>query len=252
MQVRIGGYLFPAGGVNVDYRVQVVDDARGVPSSERHVLTLTGSLIPTSTAGTTSQQLEIQSQTLELERAVRRVKLPDVLVFRDDGGFAFGLRNVGSLNGVKRREGPSYPNSDGAEYVNYRTFVLVFEAEYPILAGGGGSILVAFREVVAFRGGGPVRGWSRPVNAPPIRQTLYTHSPFEAVQQGTATALGTWPVPPGPIWPALRDTPLDGGEPSFESPQQGPRGVQFTVAWNYRFSSDRPFTGRPNLWIGSG
>lgn len=249
MQVRIGGYAFPAGLVAVATSIDVVDDARGLPSVESHTLTLQGEFVVSSeSAGTAARQAELQAKCAALERAVRRPVIPDVIVTRDDGAFAFGLRGGSSLSGIKRRSGPNYPNSQGAEFVNFRAFQLVFTAEYPIRTSGQFvNPLVSFRETVSFSGGGPVRDFLQPVNGPPIRQVLYQATPYRAIQTGTASALGGWPTPPAMLWPADR---LKDPEPSFDGPQRGPRGLEFAVSWRYEFGSERPLTGRPHTWAG--
>jgi hypothetical protein len=90
----------------------------------------------------------------------------------------------------------------------------------------------------------------RPVNAAPIPQTLYSHSPYLVVQSGEASALGAYPIAPGPTWaPVL----LVRG-PVFQKigPQKSERGLVYAITWRYEFQSVTPLNGNPAAWIGSG
>lgn len=250
MQLRYGPYRFDANAVAVATAKETTFDARGQPSGERHTFTMQGRLVPPDSAVTTAaRQAAIATKCAALEVALRR-PFQDLVMARDDGGEAFALKSATSINGVRVTRGPDYPNSEGAEFVNYRTFSLVVEAEYPLAtAGAAGGLLVAFRETVAFSGGGPVREFLQPVNGLPIRQVLYAATPYRAIQTGSASSLGNWPTPPLPLWlPDLQKA----AEPSFESPQRGPRGLEFAVSWRYEFGSERPLLGRPNRWVGQG
>ena len=249
MRLRYGGYWFDSGAVAVATAKETVFDTRGFAASERHTFSMRGTLTPDVTGTAAQQQANLTAKCAALERALRLQGL-DLVMYDDGGGVAFSLPNVRALGGTRITRGPNYPESSGAEYVNYRTFDFTAEAEFPLTATGvGGTILVAFTETLSFSGGGPVNDFIPVVNVDPVPVELFARTPYRARQAGSAVALGTWPVAPTPLWPQYL---LRNGEPTIVSPQRGARGLEYGITWSYEFGSVRPLLGRPNPWVGSG
>lgn len=249
MRLRYGSYWFDNDSVFVATAKRTNFDTRGLPASETHTFRMRGWLYPAVSGTAAQQQVSLTARRVALERALR-LQRQDLVFYGDDGHVVFALTNARALGGVRITEGPDYPGELGFEHGGQTTFTFTAEAEYPVLVSGqGGTILVAFDETLSFSGGGPARDFIEPVNAPPIRTTLKQYTVFRARQQGTAVALGSWPVAPPPLWPAHL---LRNGEPTIRSPQLGARGLEFAITWAYEFGSSTPLIGRPNLWIGSG
>lgn len=243
MRLRIGSYQFDPNAVAIATRKETIFDDRGLPAAEKHFFDMQGQIFGTS-------QVDITNKCALLERAMRR-QFQDVILYRDDGGIAMALRGATALGGVRITGGPDYPNSDGFEYSQGRTFVLRAEAEYALAVRPGnlGSVLISFTEALAFRGGGAVSAFMPVVNQAPVRSRLFAATPYQANQSGSALALGTWPSPPNPLWPAAMG---QAPEVVYQSPQLGPRGLGYGISWNYQFESVTPLRGRPNQFVGTG
>lgn len=229
MQLRYGSYRCPANAMSFTTSIRNEHNDLGFITAQTQRVDASGTLHA-------SGQAAVVAACAALERALA-VPRQDLIFTQDSGAVALALRNAGSISGVRITEGPNYGNSGGGfEYVNGRTFSFSAEVRYARLAVGA-ILLNSFSETVSTSGGGPVYGWLRPVNAPPERTVLYTHSPYEGSQSGSAESqFGYWPVPL-PVLGAPSENPVIAR--SFS-------GDKFTITWAYKFSSVKPLFGFPN------
>jgi hypothetical protein len=237
VQLAVGTYRFLPDTVVTRTGLRTLHDDFSNPVGRRITLVAEGRLEGDG-------QTAITSASVSLENALA-IPFPDITLYQTNGAPAWSMLNAGSIAGVRITE-LEYPEGEGAEYAQYRTFRLKAEADYPT---GFGSLLLSFTETVTFYGGGPVRGFLEPIHGPPIPQTIKEFTPYFAEQVGQATALRTWPEPAAPLWPTAL---LEKGRKPYTSPQRVPRGLGFTVGWAYRFGSPGPLNGRPRVLVGSG
>lgn len=237
MQLAVGSYRFLSDTAAVRTSRRLIHDDFNNPVAYRVTLACDGRLDGNS-------QSEITAASVALETALL-LPFQDIVMYQSDGGVAWSLLNATSIAGVRITD-MEYPSGEGAEYATYRTFRFTAEADYPT---GFGSLLIAFTETVTFYGGGALRGFLQPDNAPPIPQTIKLALPFYAEQVGEATALKAWPEPAGPIWPAAL---LEAPRKPYTSPRRVERGLGFTVGWSYWFGSASPLNGRPRVIVAGG
>jgi hypothetical protein len=225
-QVRYGSFSAPVGTATWKVRTRTLANDLGLPASRSRVVEVAGQL-----QGTGPADIYNQSRLLDLALSSWG---QDLALTLDDGTVVESLTNATSLGGTRVTEGPDFPNGDGADATTYRDFRFVVEATYPIAAGN----VEAFEEEVETRGGGPKYGFLPVVNGPPIRQMLFSNTPYFATQQGTAVGLVTYPTPPPPLWPgALLEAPVI----RKARPRMAGGVVRdYRISWAYSFGSQTP------------
>lgn len=231
MQLSVGSYAVPANCARIGVNLDNEHDDLGRIVKQTIRWDCAGELFA-------SGQAAVVAACVALENALKQPR-PNIVFRQDSGAVAMALTNAGSIGGVRIKNLRYVGENGGFEYVNGRTFAFTAEATYTIITNQAGAQLLTFTETVETFGGGPVKGFMRPVNSQPIEVTLYTHSVFEASQTGQATCLlGYWPVPP----PVL-------GIP-VEAPRIGRScdGKTFVTTWSYRFQkANGPFLGLPTI-----
>lgn len=237
MQLKWGTYAFPAGGVKVTSRQQIVRDSAGVPWKEVRSITADGYLEAVGQAACTTAQLALEA---ELAKPFK-----DLIFYRDDGGqSATLLTNADSITGVVISDGPNFQDVMGPEYVTQRHFVFTAEADYFVTRHNG---ILDWTETVSTSGGGPLFVCKPAIEGPPQRQMVYQQTPCVASQSGYAVGSVGYPVPPGPIWSfALKNSP----DIKRTAPKKmGLSGyTEWRIDWSYTFEWPFPLFGLPNPW----
>jgi hypothetical protein len=216
--------------------VETVRNPQGIPTSQKRTFRLTGELLAEG-------QAAISAMMLQLDAALR-IPYQDLVLLHDDGSLsAMILPNAGSLTGVICTQGPGWPNSQGGEYVNQRTFTATFEAEYALPTGQ--EVTISYTESIRWSGGGPVRTCEPAVEGPAVEFIVWAKTAYEAVQTGKIVGWTGWLVPAAPIWPAkLRQSPVI----AQTSPERKGLGLaNFETTWEYQFVSATPLIGLPHL-----
>ena len=237
MHLKWGTYTFDANSTLLSASARTQFNRGGQPYSLLRSFTVNGYLSADGQAAIT-----LAENTLKTALAV---PFKDLVLYHDDGSASSEiLPNAGSISGVKVTQGPTFSTTMGPEFATLRSFQFTAEAEYPL--SGTASLLLDFHETLSFSGGGAVYAMRRAINGPPQRQLVYAQTEYRCTQQGMAIGYASYPVVPGPKFPAaLRESPrID-----RKAPQRMGNGYQgYEVAWSYVFESVGPLVGVPTLW----
>jgi len=170
------------------------------------------------------------------------------LVLYDNSGTATShtLRNSETLGGVRVLDGPSFPNSTGAEYSTWRSYEIVVAAVVPISGQGNGTV-IDWQETLTFMGtGGPRNVWQPMITGPAIKQQVSQFTTVRAVQRGTAAGFSEYIPYANPIFPIdvehQEQRVWERGTPQFMG-----GGVRryFPCTWTYVYEFNNPQTGNP-------
>jgi hypothetical protein len=173
-------------------------------------------------------------------------------LYNDDGSpTAHIMQGANALGGV-RVISLSYPQGQGAEYSTFRSYQLVIEGTYQVIAA---DFLLYFSESLSFMGGGPRFVFRQPINGVPQRQQVAQATPYFARQAGKAVGLLRYPIPPPPIWPF--DEHTDKRHVSEKSPTRiggvgSPVYIEHEVDWDFSFESANPLIAVPTYWPAGG
>jgi hypothetical protein len=243
MLLKYGGYSFQlhGAGLTVDKQAELNEANEPVRTVSR--INVMMRLLNTASSPTRA--------TMDaLVRAFESAHLRsghDLVLYQPDGTTetAHAWRSANCIGGVRIVGGPSYPEYQGAEGINYRTVQVQFEAITAL--ADARSALRSFTETITISGGGPVFGHLVPKQGRPIKQLLSEASVCRATQRGAAVGLYQYPFPPGPIWPeALVNPP---GEISYSSARRiGTDSTDFAASWSYEYEHGERLFGGPNQW----
>lgn len=245
MQLLVGTYAFPAGGVTVASKTTpMLTDAR-VPYSLQQRLSIRGYL--ESTIG----QADLTAKE-NLLRAVLKVPNQPIALYQDSGQpSATALFPAGAMVGPIVDDGPHFPAPDNAkaEYANQRYFEFSASAEYPI-PDSSGLIIMSWRETLRFTGGGPIVIAKRATNGPPQLQQVYPLTEYVLMQRGEAVGFDDYPTPPPALYPAnLAESPeIEETGPDRLGTPNSPTYLKYRISWSYKMLSVSPMPGRPSLW----
>jgi hypothetical protein len=244
IQLRYGNYYHPEGEPTVVISKRVETTADGVPTETRFVWQIAGRVEGDNTAA-------VVAGINALETAYGRWGRDAVLFDNSTNLACHFLPNAGSLRGVKVVGPPSYPVGTGAQLSTFRDYNITLEAEYPAV-GFNGSRFVAWQETVTFTGGQLWQDLVETVNGPAVPYITALRTPYEAVQQGSATGLNGYPPVPPPLWPQA----LAGRNPqtvTYTGPSLNAPGRRqnWSVSWSYRFKARTPLVGLPTLQPGN-
>lgn len=170
----------------------------------------------------------------------------DLILYQSDGvtPTQHVLYSSQSASGTRVVSRPTYPTGNGAEYVYFRHYVVVIEAEFHINASQVQYDF--FEERIEFSGGGPMVIWVPILNGTPQGEQAYPAMPYTAVQSGRAVGLYGYPPLPSPLFPGYLS---EGPSYTYGSAQvlPGPNRQlrHFPVEWSYKFASDGPLFGLP-------
>jgi hypothetical protein len=243
VQLRYGGYWFPANAVVMTTAVTAAVTPANRVYAEDHVWDFQGTLFGAPGLQGAALQRNLIAQQALLQRALG-LQNRDVVLYADDGTVARQLPNATSTTGV-RVTGPWFPQGNGAQFAGYLDFAFRAEAQYAV--AGGQRFLLSFRETVNFEGGGPLFAHLQPVNDLPQKQMIYQATPYRATQEGEASGVGGYPFVPPPLWPgALKKAPRSGRT----SPRWvGRTWLEYPVSWGYEYESATPLANLgPHPW----
>jgi hypothetical protein len=227
-----GSYRFPANCVAPVVRKETLKTGAGVPYAERVAFEVDGEFL--SNPNSANPQADFANACTLLE-ANLRIPYRDFVVYRDDGGVFLQLRNATSTSGVTC-DGLEYPKGDGAEGVTVRSFRFRVSAEYAL--PNSGRLYDEWQEQVVYSGGGPLFRHKQPVRGYPVKQQVFEHTPFRAVQAGTAVGIGFVPPLPPALFPALL---VEAPTVTPVSPKRdGKTFIGFRISWVYNFESALP------------
>jgi hypothetical protein len=191
MYLRYGTYNHANNSVRIAIVKDVMLSESGVRRGIMERWDIDGMLLGDDAAELTGRILTIES--------VYADDAKDLRLYEDDGTaaahFLLSRKCRGGTRVVRR---PSFPKGDGAEYATMRNYSVAVEGE---LADVGGTLL-HYREALNWTGSlGVDWGYLVPLNGPPQPQ-LFTQQTLQTViQEGFAVGSGSYPTPPGPIWP---------------------------------------------------
>lgn len=245
MRARYNGYTLPEGRWNISKQISTTFNEAKQALSSIHTISIDGRL-----QGTNAAAIEAQYTLITAAYASNGF---DFVVFLPTGAISerLSLLTRDAIGGVRVTQNPSVESLENAQYTTYLPIRIMLEAEYP--AAGVSSLLVSFRESVAFEGGGPVLDWYRPIVGVPTRGIVRQIDTYRAVQSGEAVGysdyprLGTPAGAPPPIWGIQnlnRNPQITQGSPE----RRGGTYLNFPLQWSYEFESASPLFGSPNLW----
>ena len=242
MILKYGSYTHDAYEVDLAEEVEHRPGQNGLPSTFVARWHLSGKLFGTDGLATAAAQAEMTTKIQTL-RAAYFKQFQDAIFYLADGTTktAHALLNAGSIGGVRVVHGPDFPTGQGAEYVRYRTYNIVLEAEYP---AANSSPIIHFFQSITFRGGGMRWLLQEARNGVPKKELISEATSFWAFQRGHSLGSFTYPTIPSPLWPEHehteqreinQDTPMQVGAMSTQNFKNYP------VSWSYVFESDSPF-----------
>jgi hypothetical protein len=244
MQLRYGSFLFPVNQVRIETDQQhLLSDAK-IVYAYRIQFKVSGYLLLSDTTLTgAAAQSNLSQQSANLDRALK-IPFQDLILLQDDNSpSSTSYVNSQSYSGVIITSGPSFGNPGGNDYATQRAFSFSGFVEY---AASPVNTVTSFRESLTLSGGLHVRIAKRAINGPPQMQRPYNQTEYLAVQAGQAEAFRAYPTIPAPLFPAaLAEAPVI----RYTSPVRSATNFEkWGVTWEYRFISDTPLIGLPNLW----
>lgn len=157
-----------------------------------------------------------------------------------------GSGTLQSFSGVEVVSGPVYPDSSGAEYTTYRKYQI--ELEFQTVDGGQIAYL-SWQQSLALSGGGPRFVYLQPILGLPQKQQVAESTPYNAVQQGSAIGILSYPPVPQPLFPDSEHR--DRRQINRLAPRrQGNSNLYYQVDWYYEFESHEALSGTPGAWPG--
>lgn len=239
MYLRYGTYTHRLGEPTVAIHKETIRTDAGQAYAVRELWSITGLLVDQA-----GNPLTMRSKIAELEAAYAE-DYRDIVILLPDGQTESTHKIVSrnTIGGVQVVQRPSFPEGGGAQGVTLRTFAVTVEA---LVRLDVGPVILAFRELLRFSGGGPRYGHLETLTGLPDRQRLRRMTVYHATQQGHAVGLGAQPAVPLAIWPAAQIC-----APTIEpgSPQRRGAGYyEFPIAWSYQFESAVRLVGRPHVW----
>lgn len=243
MLLKYGGYSYQLYGAGLTVQKQAEQNEAGEPVRTVSAINVMTRLL-NNAANPTRATMDAMIRAFEAAHARSG---QDLILYQSDGSTetAHAWRSRNCIGGVRVVGGPSYPEYQGAEGINYRTIQVQFEAITPLTDAR--SALRSFTETITISGGGPMFGHLVPKRGRPIKQLLSEFSVCRATQRGSAIGLYQYPFPTAPIWPdALKNPP---GEFSYTSARRiGTDGTDWAVSWAYEYEHNDRLIGSPNQW----
>jgi hypothetical protein len=202
MLVRYGSYTSSDAENTISMAVDVSRDGDGNAMSNDYTWTIRGVAIAENAAA-------LSAALTTLETAFNKDNQDAELLLNDGTPTIHKLTSAQTLNGVKSSR-IRYPDGQGTEYVNRRTYEVVLTASYGTTdsasTADGGKL--NYSETLTQTGNGGARYVIRePRNGPPIKQIVSQQTPIVLVQSGSATnrvaGLQVYPLPNPPLFPDL-------------------------------------------------
>lgn len=188
----------------------------------------------------------LSTALVTLEAAYGRNGQTIQLIDNDGSTVLRQMPGVHVLGGTEVISGPNYPEWQGAEYVNYRTYTIQVKGRYADSTPSSAQI-IQWSEYIQFTGGGPLDTHVESQTGLPQKQRLKLFTTFRATQSGSAVGLLTWPNPALPLWPADEIIPQRTIKPT--SPKRHDQSyTEFAIDWTYMFEAARVLVARPTYW----
>lgn len=239
MYFKYGSYSHDENEVSFEHALVAKLDSGGVPYGYTETYKLKGRL-------QADTQAEITT-AIDALKAAYAVQFQDLVLYDNSGAItSHALLNNNTLGGVKVVEGPSFPNSMGAEYSTYRTYEIMVAADTP-LPGQGSNSTTEWSESLTFIGtGGPRVVWQPMITGTPIRQPVSELTTIKAIQRGSAVGFATYISFPAPLFP-LETEHQDQRVYERNTPQFMGGGLfrYYPSTWTYVFEFNNPLTGNP-------
>lgn len=249
MIVKIGNYSFQANesGISIQKRGLVGDT--GLVYAWEHTWRLSGRLIRDTLS-------ELEDAIRGLEDACRRISVGldqgDCAILFDDGNRTeHYIRYRDTLNGIRLTQPPSYPISEGAEYVTYRSFEMTIQAELGFAALGVGGVVnsevVSWMETITIEGGHPLIVDLVLINGPPVQQEVSPQVPWIGIQSGEAVGRTGYLTPPKPVFvgAAIQRDAKTQMTPAEQNAGAFAQASRYPTRWEYRVTSPSPLFGQP-------
>jgi hypothetical protein len=240
MYLKYGNYQHAAGEASVAISKERLYSDAGIVRGMRERWDIQGMLTAADAAGLSS--------AIDALSAAYAIQGQDVGFYFDNGQPTSHFITSGATNGgVRVIAPPSFPQGKGAEYSTFRSYAIALEAEWL----DPEASLLSWSESIRLSGGGPQFAFLEPIAGPPVKQLLKQATTYSARQSGEAVGYTSYPVPPGPLWPAAEH--VDRREIRYELPRRmGPPGsatyTHFRVSWSYSFEDAGPLLGLPTAW----
>ena len=241
MKLVYGGYALAisTGGAAVSISGQPRRDSTGRMIGRTERWTIHGWL-----TGANAAALTIVIDALKAAFAVDGL---DLGLYTDaDVATSHVISSAATLGGVRVTETPSFPEGQGAEYANQRSFQVTLEADFET---GGLANLASFVETVSITGtGGPRFVTQVPLEGPAIAQVVSQASPVVITQSGSAIGLASYPTVPQPLLTSGEH--VDRRRVEYKSPQRLANGAyrNYEVAWSFEFEEQAAAAPLPNAW----
>lgn len=240
MKLQYGSYTHAIGEAAVNISRDAKFNDAGVPISVMERWTIQGMLI---------EESDLTTEITALIEAYSEDGKDLFLLFDDGSPTAHMLYTNLCYGGTRVVVRPSFGGDQRGEYTTYRTYNLAVEGE--ILDEDGSNTVVEWDETLQLIGGGPRYSFLETVNGSPVKQGVNAYTTYKAIQTGRAVGRDTWPIAPGPKFPA--DEHRDRRRITPGSPRKMGRGGttqyrMFPIEWSYEFESSNQLSGLPNLW----
>lgn len=250
MKLRYRGVTFDSGTIdprmNRDFQF---NDARQAIKAI-HTWDLVGFCTINEAIGETQTSLTAKIQAIESAFAQNGGDLE--MLFDDGSPSAHLIRNSETIGGTRVANGPNWDPGPG-QYANWRSFTARVVAELPVSGTFNGLALASFSETLEFFGGGQQDEYALSLEGLPVREKIYGHVPYGAVQSGRIVGLYAWPVLPVPIFFGALKRRMDTPYTADTAPQPtgatgGIRYENYSRAYRYEFESAFPLIGSPAIW----
>lgn len=224
MLLKVGDYSYQlyGAGITVDRRDSLNDVEQPI-ERECTVNVMTRLL---NTGGTVASM----NTLVEAFEAAHRIPNQDVILYQADGTTPTVHSWPASDQIVPACviRGPSYPEYQGAEGINYRTIQVSFRIIEQLPEAT--SSLRSYTQTVTVSGGGPRVGHIETLTGRPQKQLIRQATTAKASQNGSAVGIFAYPFPPEPLWP---EALVELGRFSYQK-----SGRNWITSWQYEFESD--------------
>lgn len=236
MYLRYGDYLHDSGEL---------DDLQISRETQRAETGVVSTLIERWTMRGIKQANDVDDLTTKLQAMELAYSLQgqSAGLFQDNGTVTAHYLDTSRTIGGVRVVSIGYPVGLHEQYVDWRTWEIVLEAEYP---DAGRGTIVSYVETISSMGGGPRFVMQQPLYGIPQKWQVASNTPYRAVQTGSAVTFRDYLQYPAPMWPQHEHT--DRRVQSKITPELVNGEVRnYRTEWTYEFESISPLFGTPRL-----
>jgi hypothetical protein len=233
MRLQYGNYEHDIDEVWFDIFKTPIYSETGLRRGHRETWVINGYLKADSVANLTSAMLELRNGYGQ--------NRGNLGFYEDDGTPTDHILNDSETIGGTRVVDFRWLDSRNAEYVRYRSYRVVVEADIV----DSGAIILQWRERIQRIGsGGPIDRWIWTLNGAPQKQRVNQQSTYRTIQMGWAVGQFDYPTIATPI--SVNDLHQERTVVSPQTPRyaDGDR-IEFPIYWRYEFESANALTGVP-------